>query len=70
MRHMLVQRLAEAGHVAVTEDAQSGGDEPMAVAVGHRVLAGQVRDDGLGNREPHSVRGSALHESISLSLCG
>jgi hypothetical protein len=32
---VLVQRLAEAGDVAVAEDAQGGGDQPAALAVGH-----------------------------------
>jgi hypothetical protein len=45
----LVQGLAEAGHVAVAEDAQGGRDQPAALAVGHRVLPGQVGHDGLGD---------------------
>ncbi len=45
----LVQRLAHPGHVAVAEDAQSGGDQPAALAVGDGVLPGQVGDHGLGD---------------------
>ena len=45
----LVQGLAQAGHVAVAEDAQGGGDQPAALAVGDGVLPGQVGHDRLGD---------------------
>ena len=45
----LVKRLPEAGDVAVTEDAQGGGDQPAAFAVGDGVLPGQVGHDRLGD---------------------
>ena len=53
----LVQRLAEPGHVAVPEDAQGGGNQPAALAVSDRVLPGQERHDGLGDGQPHGLRG-------------
>ena len=45
----LVQGLAQAGHVAVAEDAQGGGDQPAALAVGNGVLPGQVGHHRLGD---------------------
>ena len=55
----LVQGLAQAGHVAVAEDAQGGGDQPAAFAVSHGVLPGQVGHDGLGDSQ--SDGGSSGH---------
>src|SRR2546423_508375 len=49
----LVECLAEAGDVAVAEDAQRGRDEPAALTVGNRVLLRQVRDEGLRDGELH-----------------
>jgi hypothetical protein len=63
---VLVQRLPEAGHIAVAEDAERSWHESSAVPVDDRVLPGQVRDEGLRNRQPHRARGCVLHQSISL----
>jgi hypothetical protein len=64
----LVQGLAEPGHVAMAEDAQGGGDQPAALAVGDGVLPGQVRHDGLGYRQPNGLGGHGrsflLHQGL------
>ena len=45
----LIQCLAESGHIAVAEDPQRGRDQPGAV-IRHRILPGQVRNEGLVQR--------------------
>ena len=49
----LQQRLADAGHVAVAEDAEAAGEELAALAVAFDVLVGQEANGGLGDGEPH-----------------
>ena len=66
----LVQGLAEPGHVAVPEDAQGRGDQPAALAVGHRVLPGQVGHDGLGDGEPDGVLGGRHCRVLSVTRVG
>ena len=66
----LVQGLAEPGHVAVAEDAQGGGDQPAALAVGDRVLPGQVGHDGLGDGQPPGVRCGGHHRLLCSSGLG
>ena len=56
----LQQGLAQAGHVAVAEDAEATGEELAAFTVALDVLVGQEPDGGLGHRESHrrlGVRG-------------
>ena len=65
----LVQRLAHAGDVAVAEDAESGGDEPAALAVGDGVLPGQVGDHGLGDGQPDRLARTAVAHGCSLCSC-
>ncbi len=49
---VLQQRLPDAGDVAVAEDAEATGEEPVPVAVALDVLVGQEADRGLGDGEP------------------
>ena len=53
----LVQRLAQPGHVAMTEDAQGGRDQPASLAIGDRVLPGQVGDHRLRDGQPNGGSG-------------
>ena len=48
---MLRQRLTDAGDVAVTEDPQAAGEEPLSPAVSLDVLRGQEPHERLGHRE-------------------
>ena len=48
---VLVQRLADAGHVAVAEDAEAAGEEAVTDAVALHLLDGQEADQGLGGCE-------------------
>ena len=45
---ILEQRLADARDVAVAEDAEDAGEEPVLAAVALDVLVFQEGDDGLG----------------------
>ncbi len=49
---VLQQRLADAGDVAVAEDAPGGADEPLPHAVAFGVLGGQEAYERLGDRQP------------------
>ena len=49
----LIQCLAQPGDVPVAEDPQRSRDQPTAVSVRHRILPGQVRNEGLCNGQPH-----------------
>ena len=53
----LQQRLADAGHVAVAEDAEAAGEELAALAVAFDVLVGQEPDRGLRDGESHGRLG-------------
>ena len=59
----LQQRLAEPGHVAVAEDAEAAGEEPVLDAVPLAALRGQEPDQRLGDGEPHRV--IAVHRGPS-----
>ena len=48
----LQQRLADAGDVAVAEDAEAPGDQPLLAAVALGVLGGQEPDERLRDGEP------------------
>src|SRR5438309_10508490 len=63
----LVERLPEAGHVAMPENAESGRDKAAPVPVGFGVLPRQIGNDGLRDGESHdaSMRCSAAHREIS-----
>ena len=50
----LQQRLADAGDVAVPEDAEAAGDRALLDAVALGPLVGQERHDGLGDGESHA----------------
>ena len=67
---MLPQRLAEAGDVAVPEDAQAAGEEARARAVALDLLRGQEADEGLGDGDPGHIAGSiedSSSESVGMS---
>ena len=50
---LLEQRLADARHVAVPEDAEAAGDQALLDAVALGVLVAQEPDERLGDRQPH-----------------
>ena len=50
---LLEQRLADARDVAVPEDAEAAGDQPLLDPVALGVLVGQEAHQRLGDREPH-----------------
>ena len=50
---VLLQRLADAGDVAVAEDAEHAGEERRRRAVALDLLGGQERDQRLRHRHPH-----------------
>jgi 3D-(3,5/4)-trihydroxycyclohexane-1,2-dione acylhydrolase (decyclizing) len=49
---VLAQRLAEAGDVAVAEDAEAAGEEAVALPVALDLLRGQEADEGLSDGDP------------------
>ena len=49
---MLEQRLADAGDVAVPEDAEAAAEEPVPDAVALDVLGGEEADERLRGRQP------------------
>ena len=49
----LEQGLADAGDVAVAEDAEAAGDQPLLYPVALGVLVGQEPDQGLGDGQSH-----------------
>ena len=50
---VLVQRLPDAGDVAVPEDAEAAGEEPLPRAVSLRPLVDEELDDRLPDRQPY-----------------
>ena len=50
-----IESLAQAGHVAVPEDPQRGGDEAAPHAVGDAVLGGKIFDDRLSGGQPDGL---------------
>lgn len=48
---VLFEGLAEAGDVAVAEDAPGAGEEAVLAAIAGDVLRGEVADEGLGHCE-------------------
>src|SRR4029079_10747476 len=52
---VLAQRLAEAGDVAVAEDAEAAGEEARALPVALDLLRGQEADQRLGDGDPGHV---------------
>ena len=52
---LLEQRLADARHVAVTEDAEAAGDQPLLDPVALGVLVRQEPHERLGDGEPHGA---------------
>ena len=52
----LEQRLPDTGHVAVAEDSEDSGHEPLLDPVALGVLAGQELHECLGGGEPHGLR--------------
>ena len=55
---VLQQRLADAGDVAVSEDAEAAGEQPLALAVALGPLGREELDGRLRHREP----GRPAHE--------
>ena len=51
----LEQRLGDARHVAVPEDAEAAGEEPLLGAVALGPLDGQEPDQRLGDGEPYGT---------------
>ena len=49
----LEQRLPDARHVAVAEDPEAAGEQPLHGAVALRVLDRQEAHERLGGRQPH-----------------
>ncbi len=49
-----LQRLADAGDVAVAEDAEAAAEEALLDAVALDVLGGEEPDERLCSREPHA----------------
>ena len=49
---ILAQGLADAGDVAVAEDAEAAGDQALGIPVALAVLVGQELDQGLGHGQP------------------
>src|SRR3954454_13237752 len=66
----LVQCLTQPSHVSVAEDSQRGRDQPTPMPVGHRILPGQVRDDGLGHGQPYRASRCLSLESNSFCYHG
>ena len=58
----LLERLAEAGNVAVAEDSPDARDEPLLASVALDVLLGEEPDDGLTHGQSDGA-----HRSISLA---
>jgi hypothetical protein len=56
---ILVQRLADPGHVAVPEDPEAAAEEPVLDAVALDVLGGEEADERLRSGEPHDDETSA-----------
>jgi hypothetical protein len=56
----LVQGLSDAGHVAVSEDAEAAGEEALLDPVALHVLVGQEADEGLGHRQSHRAHVNAV----------
>ena len=50
----LEQRLTDAGDVAVAEDAEAAGDQPLLDPVALGVLVRQEADERLADGEPHA----------------
>ena len=65
----LVQRLTQPGHVSVAEDPQRGRNQPATMPIGHRILPGDVCNQGLRNGQPHRASGRVAHESNSYLDC-
>jgi hypothetical protein len=63
----LEQRLPDAGHVAVPEDAEAAGDQPLLDAVALAVLGGEETDDCLGDRQPAGGHSSPTAVSSAAS---
>ena len=62
---VLGQRLAQAGDVAVAEDAQAPGEEALAPAVALDVLGGEEADEGLGDGEGLGFGHAGLQAVVS-----
>src|SRR5256885_8443602 len=61
----LEERLADAAHVAMSEDAEAAAEEAMLDAVAFNVLVGQEKDEGLRGRQSHR-----RHRSTSTIIAG
>jgi hypothetical protein len=56
----LQQRLSDAGHVAVAEDAEAARDQPLLDAVALAVLVRQEPHEGLRHRQPYCLHSTDL----------
>jgi hypothetical protein len=62
-RAMIIERLAQAGDVAMAENAEAAAAQAHFLAVDLDELVGQVPDDGLRCRQPN---GPVIHERCNL----
>jgi hypothetical protein len=72
VRHLvglLQQRLADARHVAVAEDAEAAGDQPLLDAVALGVLVRQEAHQRLADRQPHACLLADVIGSRGSSSC-
>ena len=56
-QHILngLERLAEAGHVAMPEDCENASEERNFAVVDDGSLSGEIADQGLGHGQPHGL---------------
>jgi hypothetical protein len=52
---MIIERLAQAGDVAMAENAEAAAAQAHFLAVDFDELVGQVADDGLRCRQPNGL---------------
>ena len=64
---VLLEGLAEAGDIAVAEDAPGAGEEGVFAAIAGDVLGGQVADEGLRHGE---AGGGRCHAAASFQISG
>ena len=65
---MLLERVTQAGDVAVPEDGENAGEERLDSPVGHhRLLGDEVPDDRFGGGEADGFHNQLLCQSRGLS---
>ena len=61
----LLEGLAQAGHIAVPEDAPEAGDEAALAAIPFGILGGAKTHDGLAHGQPDCVHRASLAQPIA-----